>query len=76
MKAYKVWGIYRTEAPIFEVIAVQPQNSVEFPLVGKEFKVDGLPADVGIGIVLPIRSSPLATGLPVHLCTGIPTVAL
>ena len=38
--------------------------------------VDGLPADIGIGTVLPIRSSPLATGLPVLLCTGIPPVAL
>ena len=38
--------------------------------------VDGLPADVGIGIVLPICSSPLATGLPVLLCNGIPPVAL
>ena len=31
----------------------------------KEFMVDGLPADIGIGVVLPIRSSPLATGRPV-----------
>ena len=27
--------------------------------------VDGLPANVGIGVVVPIRSSPLATGVPV-----------
>ena len=32
--------------------------------------VDGLPANVGIGIVLSIRSSPLATGVPVQTCTG------
>ena len=38
--------------------------------------VDGLPADIGIGVVLPIRSSPLATGPPVLPCTGIPPVAL
>ena len=38
--------------------------------------VDGLPANIGIGIVLPNRSSPLATGLPLFLCTGIPLVAL
>ena len=31
---------------------------------------DGLPAKVGIGIVPPIRSSPLATGVPVQTCTG------
>ena len=31
--------------------------------------VDGLPANVGIGIVLSIRSSPFATSLPVLLCT-------
>ena len=42
---------------------------------GKEFVVDGLPAFIGIGIVLPIRSSPFATGLPVLLCTGSPPVA-
>ena len=38
--------------------------------------VDGLPANIGIGIVVPIRSSHLETGLPVHLSTGIPPVAL
>ena len=38
--------------------------------------VDGLPANIGIGIVLAIRSSPFATGLPILLCTAIPPVAL
>ena len=38
--------------------------------------VDGLPANVGIGIVLPFRSSPLATGVPVHTYTGTAPVAL
>ena len=33
--------------------------------------VDGLPADIGIGVVLPMRSPSLATGLPVLPCTGI-----
>ena len=37
---------------------------------------DGLLADMGIGFVLPIRSSPLATGHPVLTCTGIEPVAL
>ena len=37
---------------------------------------DGFLAKLGIGIVLPIRSSPFATSLPVLLCTGIPPVAL
>ena len=30
MKTLNVWWISRTEAPIFAVFAVQPQNSVEF----------------------------------------------
>ena len=38
----------------------------------KEFTVDGLFAKFGIGIVFPLRSSPLATKVPVFLCTGIP----
>ena len=42
----------------------------------KEFMVDGLLAVIGIGVVLLIRSSPLATGLPVLTCTGIAPVAL
>ena len=42
----------------------------------KEFMVDGLPADIGIGVVLQLRSSLLATSLPVLTCTGIPPVAL
>ena len=33
--------------------------------------VDGLLADIGIGVVFPIRSSPLATGRSVLTCTGI-----
>ena len=39
-----------------------------------EFMVDGLPADISIGVVLPIRSPPLATGRPVITCTGIAPV--
>ena len=42
----------------------------------KEFMVDGLLSDIGIVIVLPIRSSPLATGCPVLTCTGIAPEAL
>ena len=42
----------------------------------KELIVDGLLSDIGIVVVLPLRSSNLATGLPVLLCTGIPPVAL
>ena len=56
--------------------AVQPLNSVELPLVRKNFMVDGLLADIGIGVVLPILSSPPATGHPVLTCTGIAPVAL
>ena len=48
---------------------------MEFPLVRKT-TVDGLPADIGIGVVFPIRSSLLATGLPVLTCAGIAPVAL
>ena len=38
--------------------------------------VDSLTANIGIGIVLTIRSSPLATVVPVLTCTGIAPVAL
>ena len=38
--------------------------------------VDGLLANIGIGVVLPIRSSPLATGRPVLTCTGTAPAAL
>ena len=38
--------------------------------------VDCLLADMGIGVVLPIRSVPLATGRPVLTCTGIEPVAV
>ena len=38
--------------------------------------VDSLAANMGIGIVLPFCSSPLATGVPVLTCTGIAPVAL
>ena len=38
--------------------------------------VDGLLADIGIGVVLTIRSSLLATGRSVVTCTGIAHVAL
>ena len=58
------WGIYQIEVPISAVFAVQPWNYVE------EFTVDGLLATVGIGIVLPIRSSSLATGAPALLSVG------
>ena len=71
----KVWGIYRTEPPRFAVFAVQPWNSVELVLE-REFLVDGLLAVIGTGVVLPIRSSPIATGRPVLTCTGIAPVAL
>ena len=42
----------------------------------KEFMVDGLLSDIGIEVVLPIRSSPLATGVSVLPCTGTAPVAL
>ena len=70
------WGIYRTEAPISVVFAVQPWNFVEFPLAKRRFMVDGLLSDIGIVLVLPIRPSPLATGVPVLPCTGTAPVAL
>ena len=38
--------------------------------------VVGLHSDIGFAVVLPIRSSPLATGRPVLTCTGIAPVAL
>ena len=38
--------------------------------------VDGLLSDIGIVVVLPIRSSPLATGRHALTCTGPAPVAL
>ena len=38
--------------------------------------VGGLLLDIGIVVVLPIRSSPLATSCPVLTCTGTAPVAL
>ena len=69
------WRIYQTEAPIPVVFAVQPSNSMEFSLTEK-IMVDGLRSDIGIVVVLPIRSLPLATGCPVLTCTGTAPVAL
>ena len=42
----------------------------------KEFMVDDLPANVGIGIVLPIRSSSLAPSLFVLINAGASPAAL
>ena len=71
MKTLKVGEIYQTEAPIFAAIEFCGISAGR-----EEFIVDGLRANIGIGIVLPIRSALLATGLPVLLCTWIPPVAL
>ena len=42
----------------------------------KELTVGGLLAYVGIGIVLPVRSSSLVTGLPVLMSAGASPAAL
>ena len=42
----------------------------------KDFMVDGLLANVGIGIVFPIHSSSLATSAPVLMSTETSPVAL
>ena len=69
-------GICRIAAPICAVFAVQ---TIEFCGIStglKELMVGGLRAIVGIGIVLPIRSSSLATSLPVLMSAGASPVAL
>ena len=38
--------------------------------------VDGLLSDIGIAVVLPIRSSPPATSVPALPCTGTEPVEL
>ena len=62
--------IFRIAVPVLAVFAVQPQGSAEYPSVFDELMVEGLLANIGIGLVLPIRSSSLATGFPVPMCTG------
>ena len=62
-------GIYQIEVPISAVFAVEPWKSVDISTGTKELMVDGQLANVGIGIVLPIRASFLATGAPVLTCT-------
>ena len=42
----------------------------------KGLMVDSLAANVGIGSVLPVLSSSLATGVPVPPCTGTAPAAL
>ena len=56
-------GIYRTEAPISVVFAVQPLNSVVFPLERKNSWLMVFLKKSALGL-LPICSSPFATGLP------------
>ena len=70
------WGVYQIEVPISAVFAVQPWNSVEYPQDYKDLMVDGQHANVGIRIVFPIRSSSLATGVPVLVSTGTSPVAV
>ena len=76
MKTSRVWEICQTEAPIFAVFADHPKNSVEFQLVVKSSWLTASLQTLGIGIVLPIRSSLPATGPPVLLYTGFPPAAL
>ena len=64
-----LWRSYQTETPIFCEFCGDSAGK-------KEFMVDGLLADIGIGVVLPIRSSPLAIGRPVLTCTEIAPVTL
>ena len=58
------------------VCAVQPLNFVEFPLVRKNSWLTAFLQTSALGVVLLIRSSPLATTRPVLTCTGIAPVAL
>ena len=76
MKTLKVWGINQKGCSDICSLCCTAIEFCGISAGGKGFIVDGLPADVGIGIVLPIRSSHLATGLPALLCIGIPPVAL
>ena len=66
------WGICRIAVPIFAVFAVQPWNSAEIPPGINELIVDGLPANVGIGIVSLFCVSSLAKRVfvPVACETG------
>ena len=50
--------------------------TIEFCGGNNELTVDGLPANIGIGVVLPILSSSLTTSVPVPPCTETAPVAL
>ena len=62
------------------VITLRPHLfSLEFCGIStgeRELVVDGLLSDISIAVVLPIRSSSLATCIPVLPCTGTAPVAL
>ena len=66
MKTLNVWEIYQNEAPKYAFFADRPS------LERKNSRLMAYFAKFGIGIVFPLRSSPLATNFPVLLCTGIP----
>ena len=71
------WGIYRTEAPIICSLCCPAIEFCEISAGEKEFMVDdGLLAVIGIVVVLPIRSSPLAACRPVPTSNGVEPVAL
>ena len=72
MKTLKVREICQFEAPRSEVFVDQPYP----PSAGKgEFMVDGLLANLGVGIVSRFCSSLQAFGLPVLGRTGFSSVA-
>ena len=78
MKKLNVWKFFQIEVPRSEVFVDQPDTSVSStPSAGRrEFLIDGLLANLGVGIVSLLCSSHLTTGLPVLGCIESPIVAL
>ena len=69
-------GICLIAAPISSVFAVQPWGSAVISTCIAELIVDGLVANVAIGIVLLFCSSSLAKDVPVPIARGTDSVSL
>ena len=76
MKTLNVWGICAIAAPRSEVLISHVILWIWSFCRKNKFMVDGLLANLGVGIGSRFRSSLLATSLPVLSRTGFPPVAL
>ena len=77
-KSWKCGNVFKLEVPRSEVFVDQPDTSVSSTHSAgrREFLIDGLLANLGVGIVSLLCSWHLTTGLPVLGCIESPIVAL